>query len=184
MVLSVATASVDAGGTDAGAGVGCAEHEMVPMTRMLTRIARFIGKVLVRFARILLLLGVIAAAGAAAGYHWLDKHILSTLPADLSSFREYRPPTAVSVRASDGTEIDQFYLERRIWVPLSELPPAAWQAFVAAEDRRFMRHRGVDLLGIGRALYQNFRAGRKVQGGSTLTQQLVKNLLVGQERSY
>lgn len=151
---------------------------------MLTRIARFAGRILVRFARILLLLGLIGAAGAAAGYHWLDKHILSTLPADLSAFREYRPPTVVSVRAADGTEIDQFYLERRIWVPLSELPPAAWQAFIAAEDRRFMKHRGVDLLGIGRALYENLRAGHKVQGGSTLTQQLVKNLLVGQERSY
>jgi len=154
------------------------------MTRRLARIARFVATVLVRFARILLLLAIVGAACAAAGYHWLDKQILSTLPADLSAFREYRPPTAVSVRASDGTEIDQFYLERRIWVPLDELPPAAWQAFVAAEDRRFLEHRGVDFLGIARALYANLLAGRKVQGGSTLTQQLVKNLLVGQERSY
>ncbi|WP_373049235.1 penicillin-binding protein 1A [Vulgatibacter sp.] len=154
------------------------------MTTMPARIARFIGRILVRFARILLLLGIVAAAAAAAGYHWLDEHILSTLPADLSSFREYRPPTVVSVKASDGTEIDQFYLERRIWVPLSELPPAAWQSFIAAEDRRFLKHGGVDLFGIARALYTNFQAGRKVQGGSTLTQQLVKNLLVGHERSY
>lgn len=154
------------------------------MTRVPARVFRFIWGTLVQFARILLLLGLFAAAGLAAGYHWLDKQILSTLPADLSVFRQYRPPTAVSVRAADGTEIDQFYLERRIWVPLKELPPASWQAFIAAEDRRFLKHGGVDLLGIVRAVMVNWQAGRHVQGGSTLTQQLVKNLLVGNERSY
>src|SRR5690606_19370297 len=76
----------------AAAGVGCREQEKAPMTRMLARIARFTGRILVRFARILLLLAIVAAACAAAGYHWLDKQILSSLPADLSSFREYRPP--------------------------------------------------------------------------------------------
>lgn len=153
------------------------------MTRMV-KLSRWLGRLLVRVINIALLLGVIAAAALAGGYHWLDQQILSTLPADLSSFREYRPPTVVTVHAADGSEVDQFYLERRIWVSLDELPPVAWQAFIAAEDRRFLRHRGVDLLGIARALIQNFRAGRHVQGGSTLTQQLVKNLLVGQERSY
>lgn len=80
--------------------------------------------------------------------------------------------------------MDNFYLERGFWVPIGELPPTLLDAFIASEDRRFREHGGIDDRGIVRALGSNLRAGRKVQGGSTLTQQLVKNLLVGSERSY
>lgn len=121
---------------------------------------------------------------AGGGYYWLDRQILSTLPQDLSSYRTYRPPTACQVFDRDGTRIDQFYVERRIWVPIDELQPWVWQAFIAAEDRRFMEHQGVDPRGIARALWVNYTAGHDVQGASTLTQQLVKNLIVGKEHSY
>jgi penicillin-binding protein 1A len=90
----------------------------------------------------------------------------------------------VQVYAANGERVDQFYLERRVWVPIAELPPHVWQAFVASEDRRFFEHEGVDPLGILRALVVNLRGGETRQGGSTITQQLVKNLLVGKERSY
>lgn len=122
-------------------------------------------------------------AGAVA-YGWFERTILATLPEDLAGYRDWRPPTVVTVLADDGTPIDEFYVERRIWVDLDELPDHVWQAFVAAEDRRFFEHEGVDPAGVARALVVNFQTGTTRQGGSTLTQQLVKNLLVGKERSY
>ncbi len=125
--------------------------------------------------------GVVAAAGAA---WWVNENILVTLPEDLSDLRQFRPPTSSLVYASDGTLVDEFYLERRIWSPLAELPTHVWRAFVAAEDRRYFEHQGFDLSGIFRAAVANFVAGSVTQGGSTITQQLVKNLLVGTERSY
>jgi penicillin-binding protein 1A len=125
--------------------------------------------------------------GAIAGgivFYWLDKNILSELPSDLSELRHFRPPTSSLVYSNDGTLVDEFYLERRIWVPLSELPPIVWRAFVASEDRRFFEHEGFDLIGIARAAIRNFQTHGISQGGSTITQQLVKNLIVGKERSY
>jgi penicillin-binding protein 1A len=68
-------------------------------------------------------------------------------------------------------------------VHVTDLPPYVGQAFIAAEDQRFMEHGGVDLQSISRAVMANFSAGRTVQGGSTLTQQLVKNLLVGDDQN-
>lgn len=128
--------------------------------------------------------GVVAVVAAGAGYWWFDKNILSTLPDDLSEYHTYRPPTAVEVYAADGTKVDQFYAERRYWVSIDTLPDHVWEAFIAAEDRRFFEHPGVDALGVARALVTNYQAGATVQGGSTLTQQLVKKLIVGDERSY
>lgn len=73
--------------------------------------------------------------------------------------------------------------EDRILVQRSDLPEYLIQALLAAEDRRFFDHHGVDPRGIARALWANLRAGRTVQGGSTLTQQLVKNFVLTSERS-
>lgn len=72
--------------------------------------------------------------------------------------------------------------ERRI-ASLEEVPPLLIQAILDTEDRRFFKHHGVDLFGILRALWVNFRAGRVVEGGSTLTQQLMKNFFLDQQRT-
>ncbi|MCB9795288.1 MAG: PBP1A family penicillin-binding protein [Alphaproteobacteria bacterium] len=127
---------------------------------------------------------VVALVAGVLGFRWFDRTILSTLPEDLSAWRGWRPSTTVRVYASDGALVDEFWIERRTWVPLEELPDHVWQAFLAAEDRRFFEHRGVDPLGIARAFVVNLQAGEVRQGGSTLTQQLVKNLMVGDARSY
>jgi membrane carboxypeptidase/penicillin-binding protein len=74
--------------------------------------------------------------------------------------------------------------ERRVWIPLTEVPAHARNAFIAAEDRRFFRHGGIDLQGLIRAFVSNLAQSGNVEGGSTITQQLVKNLLVGDDRSY
>jgi penicillin-binding protein 1B len=68
-------------------------------------------------------------------------------------------------------------------VRLAEVPPAVLQAVLAAEDHRFFDHAGVDVHGLGRALWANLRAGRVTQGGSTITQQLVRTRLLGRERT-
>ena len=137
--------------------------------------------VLLRTVAVLLVLGI---AGGATGWFWFQRTILDDLPQDLAGFRSWRPPTNVQVYDAHGEVVDTFFVERRVWVDLDTLPDHVWQAFVSAEDRRFFEHKGVDLSGILRALVANAQAGTTVQGASTLTQQLVKNLLVGSERSY
>ncbi|MCB9674721.1 MAG: PBP1A family penicillin-binding protein [Alphaproteobacteria bacterium] len=142
---------------------------------------RRIANALLRLVVVLLAIGTVSGV---AGYIWFSQNILAGLPTDLTAYRDWVPLTSVSVLDADGNEVDTFYVERREWVDLDTLPDHVWQAFVAAEDRRFFQHRGVDGFGIARALVENFRAGRTKSGASTLTQQLVKNLLVGSERSY
>ena len=74
--------------------------------------------------------------------------------------------------------------QRRVWVPLSQIPQHVRNAFLAAEDKRFYEHKGIDEHGLIRALIGNLAQPRRLQGGSTITQQVVKNLLVGDEVSY
>jgi penicillin-binding protein 1B len=81
--------------------------------------------------------------------------------------------------ALEAEPLSTFYgqvMEERRWTPLAEIPPHLLRAVETVEDRRFRRHGGIDLVGIVRALGANLRAGHVVQGGSTITQQLVKNL--------
>ena len=73
---------------------------------------------------------------------------------------------------------------RRVWVPLAAIPDVVQKAFVAAEDRRFFEHHGVDERGIIRAFIGNLANPGRLQGGSTITQQVVKNLLVGDDVTY
>lgn len=140
-----------------------------------------------RLRRYLIWLGVLTCIGVAVttvAYRWLDRNVLATLPADLGHFRTYRPPSNCIIYAADKTPIDQFYVERRLWIEIDDLPHYVWQAFVASEDRRFFEHSGVDFIGIARAFVSNLQAGGISQGGSTITQQIVKNLLVGRDRTY
>ena len=88
------------------------------------------------------------------------------------------------VFARDGQRIGEFYSERRIEVPYSRLPRHVVLAFVAAEDARFFEHPGVDISGIVRAFFRNLEAGEVVQGGSTITQQVVKRILLTSEKSF
>jgi len=102
----------------------------------------------------------------------------------ISSLSDYHPSVITTVYADDGRKIAEFFKERRIVLPLAEMPPMLIDAFVAAEDSRFYKHRGIDFISIVRAFFKNLEAGTIVQGGSTITQQVTKSFLLTPERSY
>ncbi len=97
---------------------------------------------------------------------------------------DYRPPAATRVYAADGTLIGEFYVERRYLLPLDQIPEHVKLAFLAAEDVDFYTHRGVNPMSIARALLANLQSGEIVQGASTITQQVVKQLLLTPERTF
>jgi penicillin-binding protein 1A len=126
----------------------------------------------------IVLLGGIAVVGLAVAVYaaWL----FHDLP-DASDLADYRPATATRVYAGDGTLIGEFSDERRIYVPYSQIPDTVVQAFLSAEDNDFFNHGGIDVSGLGRAMFKNvFNAasGRRLEGGSTITQQVAKNVLL------
>jgi penicillin-binding protein 1A len=96
---------------------------------------------------------------------------------------DYRPPAATRVYAADGTQIGEFYVERRYLMPIAEVPDHVKLAFLASEDAEFYKHRGVNPASIARALIANLQRGEVVQGASTITQQVVKQLLLSPERT-
>ena len=91
---------------------------------------------------------------------------------------------ATTVYDRNGEPIATLYAKTRLWVKLAEIPKDLQNAFIATEDYRFFQHKGIDFRGILRAVYQDIKAGKKVQGGSTITQQLVKNLFFTQEKLF
>ena len=106
---------------------------------------------------------------------------------DASQLADYRPPTATRVYAWDGTLIGEFSRERRIFVPYDQIPPQLINAFLAAEDRNFFQHGGVDPSGMMRAMGKdviNAMHGRRLEGGSTITQQVAKNVLLTNEATF
>lgn len=105
------------------------------------------------------------------------------LPDVEDSLAPSRRPT-LWILAADGKEIAAVGDLYGIPVKLSDLPSALPQAVLATEDRRFYDHFGIDLIGLARATVTNIRAGRIVQGGSTITQQVAKNLFLSSERTY
>ncbi len=129
------------------------------------------------------LLGGIALAGLVVAIYaaW----VLHDMP-DASELADYRPATATRVFAGDGTLIGEFSDERRIYVTYDQVPEQVIHAFLAAEDSHFFQHGGIDVSGIGRAMFKNVFnvvAGRRLEGGSTITQQVAKNVLLTNESS-
>ena len=103
-----------------------------------------------------------------------------------SELADFHPVTSARVFAWDGTLIGEYGQERRIYVPYNRMPTRVTQAFLAAEDRNFFTHNGVDVSGVSRAMAKNvfnLLSGRRFEGGSTITQQVAKNLLLNNERT-
>ena len=124
---------------------------------------------------------LIGAALVAVAIIWLV--FARNLP-DARSLLAYEPPLPTNVRACDGAPIQSYARERRVELAYDEFPPLLVKAYMAAEDKTFFSHGGVDYPGIIRAVFTNLtRSGRPV-GASTITQQVAKNLLIGNEASY
>ena len=128
--------------------------------------------------------GVVLLIGATSLVAWIAYRELTYDLPSVDKLLRYELPVATRVFANDGTLLGEFYTEKRYLVPIARIPPVVRQAFIAAEDSNFYRHRGVDVSGIARAAMANFTAGGVVQGGSTITQQVVKSLLLTPEKSY
>ena len=103
---------------------------------------------------------------------------------DLRDLTRYQPAILNEFYSSEGELIAQSGIERRALVNLEDMPAHVVNAFIAVEDRRFYQHRGVDAKSVVRALFQNLVTGRIVSGGSTITQQITKNLILGPEKAY
>ena len=125
---------------------------------------------------------LLIGSGAWLWYVW---HVWSSNLPYIGTLKDYRPPLITEVYSDSGEVIGRLWEERRILTSLDRLPKHLIQAFIAAEDSRFYQHEGVDLLSIIRALIRNTLAGRIEQGGSTITQQVAKSLLLKDtEKTY
>ena len=130
----------------------------------------------------LLVLGVLTVlvVGSAVGAFW---YLSQDLPA-LDSLQEYQPSLVSRVYSDDRQVIGQYYIERRLLTPLADIPQSLTQAVIAVEDARFFEHPGLDVIGILRATWTNLRRGGRVEGASTITQQLARSLFLSPERTF
>ncbi len=141
---------------------------------------------LVRFAGFLFTAGTVVflvGVAAVAGLIW---HYSRDLP-EYSQLQNYEPPVMTRVHASDGALLAEYSKERRLYLPIQAVPKLVINAFLAAEDKNFYEHGGLDYSGMARAvlLYaQNLGSNRRPQGASTITQQVAKNFLLTNEVSF
>lgn len=115
---------------------------------------------------------------------------LGKINVDLPDYRQlanYEPPVTTRLFAGDGQLLMEYAAEKRLFVPVDKIPDRVKQAFIAAEDKHFYQHGGIDYIGIVRAVLNNLKnigKGRRPAGASTITQQVAKNFLLNSEVSY
>ena len=131
----------------------------------------------------LFVLGSFAAVG---GVLFVFYKYGQALP-DYRQLADYEPPVMTRVHAGDGRLLAEFAKEKRVFIPIKAMPKQLINAFLAAEDKNFYSHSGVDFLGIGRAILINIKnigSSRRLVGASTITQQVAKNFLLTNEVSW
>lgn len=113
-------------------------------------------------------------------------HFGQDLP-DYKKLKEYKPPIMTRLYGGDGTLIAEYASEKRIFIPIHAVPKHVIYAFLSAEDKNFFSHKGVDFYGVARAVVKNIEnisSGRRLEGASTITQQVAKNFLLTNEVSF
>lgn len=116
---------------------------------------------------------------------YLCYHYSRDLP-DYSQLANYHPPSVTRVYSREGKLMEEYALERRVFIPINSVPRSLIEAFISAEDKNFYQHPGVDIVSIIRAAFLNISNlvhRRRIEGGSTITQQVVKNFLLTSEVS-
>lgn len=127
-------------------------------------------------------LGMMAGVVAIIGVIYAISYFSQDLP-DYTALKDYEPPVVTRVYAGDGRVMAEFAQEKRIFIPINEIPDIIKEAYISAEDKNFYQHNGIDYIAIMRAAVANFQGGR-LQGASTITQQVAKNFLLSSERTY
>ncbi len=140
-------------------------------------------RMLARFLGFLFATGAIVFVLGSASFALLLWHYQQDLP-DTAQLQKYEPPVMTRVHAGDGSILAEYSRERRLYLPSSAIPPMVKQAFLSAEDKNFYTHGGIDPEGIARAMLILLQGGKRVQGASTITQQVAKNFLLTNERSF
>lgn len=133
----------------------------------------------------LISLGLLMLAAALAGVFIWFKSNGFDIP-DYTRLETYEPPVTTRLYAGDGQVLMEYAVEKRIFVPEDKIPDMVKNAFIAAEDKHFYSHPGIDFMGITRAILTNFKnaaTGKRLVGASTITQQVAKNFLLSSERS-
>jgi len=130
-----------------------------------------------------LIVGAVVLVVSLIGVVVLVRHHAANLPSVAELKAGYNPPQVTRVLARDGTLLKALFTERRTVIPFEEIPASTKLAFLAAEDAHFYEHEGLNYWGILRAALTNLRAGGAKQGGSTITQQVVKNVLLDSSRT-
>lgn len=143
---------------------------------------KFLGKFFIWMISIGALFGVI---GAGVLFYLIDQYS-QNLP-DYTNLANYEPSISTRVYAGDGQLIEEYAIEKRVFVSINDIPEEVKQAFLSAEDKNFYSHPGVDAVGIIRAVLTNLKNrgnNRRLVGASTITQQVAKNFLLTNEVSY
>lgn len=123
---------------------------------------------------------VLAVAACLGLVFYVD--LASNLPS-IEVLNNFRPSLASLVFDDKDEKVHEFYIERRVWTPITEIPKLMQDAIIAVEDSRFYQHHGIDWLGIIRAAWANLRHRRIEQGASTITQQLARRLFLTPEKT-
>lgn len=137
------------------------------------------------FLTVIITLCFFGAIISAAGVFYVLYHYGQDLP-DHTKLAQYEPPTVTRLYAADGRMMEEYAKEKRLFVPITAIPKRLINAFIAAEDKNFYTHVGIDFLSIIRAAVKNasnIGKNKSLVGGSTITQQVVKNFLLTNEKS-
>ena len=133
------------------------------------------------FLRLAVFLCLTGSVAGCAGFLGIYLYYAPTIP-QFDSINDYQPKVGTRIYSADNQLMGEFAIERRVPVPSDRMPPLLARAFMAAEDKRFYEHSGIDVIGVLQAVFAKLtHPGEKLRGASTITQQVAKSLLVTHE---